>query len=68
MSNMFYNGTPVEQVDFEKEFNKELETLINNINKLTAKKKSGKRINYNYWTIKLNQANKALEVGQIVLD
>ena len=68
MSNIFYGGVPIEQVDFEKEFDKELETLTNHINELKARKYAGKKINYHYWTLKLNRANKALEVGQVVLD
>ena len=68
MSNTFYGGVPVEQVDFEKEFEKELKQLQNNINKLKAKKNTGKKINYHYWTLKLNKANRALEVGVVTLD
>lgn len=68
MSNTFYGGIPVEQVDFEKEFEKELEQLTDHINQLKAKKDTGKKINYQYWTLKLNRANRALEVGTITLD
>lgn len=68
MSGHLYGGVPIEQVDFEKEFDKELETLTNHINKLKARKYTGKKINYHYWTLKLNRANKALEEGQVVLD
>ena len=62
-----YGETPIEQVDFEKEFDKELEILTNHINDLKAKKYTGKKINYHIWTLKLNRANKALEVGQVTL-
>ena len=68
MSGVFYNGIPIEKVDFEKEFDKELEELANRINELKARKCNGKQINYQYWTLKLNSANKALEVGQVTLD
>lgn len=68
MSGHLYGGMPIEQVDFEKEFDKELETLTNHINELKTRKYTGKKINYHYWTLKLNRANKALEVGQVVLD
>ena len=68
MSNSFYGGVPIEQVDFEKEFEKELEQLTDNINRLKAKKYAGKKINYQFWTLKLNKANKALEVGTVALD
>ena len=68
MSGVFYNGILIEKVDFEKEFDKELEELTNRINELNAKKYTGKQINYRYWTLKLNSANKALEVGQVTLD
>lgn len=67
MSNTFYGGIPVEQVDFEKEFDKELEQLTNNIYQLKARKYIGK-IDYHYWTLKLNKANRALEVGTVTLD
>ena len=49
MSNTFYGGIPVEQVDFEKEFDKELEQLTNNSYQLKARKYIGK-IDYHYWT------------------
>ena len=68
MNNNFYGGAPVEQVDFEKEFEKELERITENINILKTKKYTGKKINYHYWTLKLNRANKALEVGTVILD
>ena len=68
MSCNLYGGVPIEQVDFEKEFDKELEILTNHINELKTRKYTGKKINYHYWTLKLNRANKALEVGQVTLD
>ena len=67
MSSHFYDGVPIEQVDFEKEFEKELERLTDSINKLKARKCTGKKINYHIWTLKLNRANKALEVGTVQL-
>lgn len=67
MGNTFYGGVPIEQVDFEKEFDKELELLTNHINDLKARKYTGKKINYHIWALKLNRANKALEVGQVTL-
>ena len=69
MSNHFYNGVPIEQVDFEKEFNKELSILEENLAHLKARQscKDIRNKNYQYWTIKLNRANKALEVGQVTL-
>ena len=68
MSGHLYGGTPIESVDFEKEFDKELEELTNRINELKARKYTGKKINYHYWNLKLNRANKALEVGKVTLD
>lgn len=68
MSGHLYGGVPIEQVDFETEFDKELETLTNHINELKTRKYTGKKINFHYWTIKLARANKALEVGQVILD
>lgn len=67
MSGIFYGGTPIEQVDFEKEFDKELEILTNRINELKVRKCTGKKLDYHLWTLKLNKANKALEIGQVTL-
>lgn len=66
MNTTFYDGTPIDRVDFEKEFHKELEKLELTLEEL--KKKEEHKINYHYWTLKLNRANKALEVGKVVLD
>lgn len=68
MSGIFYGGTPIEQVDFEKEFDKELEILTNRINELKVRKYIGKKLDYHLWTLKLNKANKALEIGQVTLN
>ena len=68
MSRIFYGGTPIEQVDFEKEFDKELEMLEGKINKLKEKRRTNEKFNYHLWTLKLNKANKALEIGQVTLD
>lgn len=67
MSGIFYGGTPIEQVDFEKEFDKELEILTNRINELKVRKCTDKKLDYHLWTLKLNKANKALEIGQVAL-
>lgn len=67
MSNIFYGGTPVEHVDFEKEYEKELSQLEEKIAEMKAKKASNSKFNHEYWTIKLVKANKALEVGQVTL-
>lgn len=66
---IFYDGVPIDEVDFEAEYNKELSNLLAQTSKL-AKKQSekGSNFNYRYWTIKLNKANKALEESQITLD
>lgn len=68
MSGHLYGGVPIEQVDFEAEFDKEIEILTEHINKLKARKRMKSIKNFHYWTIKLNRANKALEVGQVTLD
>ena len=68
MGNHFFNGVPVEQVDFENEYRKELALLESRINQLKEKENSGKKMNYQYWTLKLARANKVLEIGQVVLD
>lgn len=67
MSGHLYGGIPIENVDFEIEFDKELEELTNKINELKARKYTGKKINYHIWTLKLNRANKALETGTVSL-
>ncbi len=67
MGSIFYGGTPIEQVDFEKEFKKELQQLTDNINQLKVRKYTGKKIDYHYWTLKLNKANRALEVERVAL-
>lgn len=67
MSNIYYGGKPISEVNFNKELEKELEILEQNIAKIKSKKDSGK-INSQYWTIKLNRANKALEEAKVTLD
>lgn len=67
MIGILYGGTPIEQVDFEKEFDKELEILTARINELKERKCTGKKLDYHLWTLKINKANKALEVGQVSL-
>lgn len=67
MGGTFYGGVPIEQVDFEAEFDKEIAELTNRINELKARKRMSDIKNYQFWTIKLNRANKALEVGQVTL-
>lgn len=62
-----YGGIPIEKVDFEKEFDKELEELTNQISELKERKRTGKKIDYHLWTIRLNRANKALEVEKVAL-
>lgn len=51
MSGHFYGGVPIEQVDFEKEFDKELETLTSHINKLKERKYTNKKINFHFWAM-----------------
>lgn len=67
MSKIFYDNKPVEQINFEREFVKELEILENKINELKEKRRTNEKFNYYLWTSKLNRANKALEVGTITL-
>lgn len=66
-SNIFYGGVPIEEVDFDKELEKEISLMEENLKLIKDKKATGK-INSQYWTIKLNRANKALEQGQVTLD
>lgn len=69
MSNTYYGGIPIEQVDFDKEYETELIQLKEQIKSLEERKKSkGAKFNSRYWTIKLNRANKALQESQITLD
>lgn len=69
MSNTYYGGIPIEQVDFDKEYEKELIQLKEQIKSLEERKKSkGAKFNSRYWAIKLNRANKALQESQITLD
>lgn len=67
MSGIFYGGTPIEQVDFEKEFDKELEMLTDKINKLKERIRTGEKLDYHLWASKLNSVNKALEMGRVTL-
>lgn len=68
-SSIFYDGVPIDKVDFEAEYSKELSNLLAQVSKLTKKQsEKGSKFNYRYWTIKLNKANKALEESQITLD
>lgn len=43
MSGVFYGGIPIEQVDFEAEFDKEIAVLEKRIKKLKERKKMGTR-------------------------
>ena len=61
---VLYGGVPINEVDFEKEFDKELEQLKQTIEMLEQRKQEND-ISYNYWTLKLHNANKALEQGTI---
>lgn len=65
MSKIFYDNKPIEQINFEKEFVKELEMLEDKINKLKEKRRTNEKFNYYLWTSKLNSANKALEIETI---
>lgn len=60
---ILYDGVPVSEVDFESEFNKELSILKASIESIERRHK-----NYQYWTIKLHNANKCLEIGEVTLN
>lgn len=67
-SNIFYDGVPIEQVDFDAEYEKELAQLKACIEQIEKKKESkGSKFNSRYWTLKLNRANKALQNEQVTL-
>lgn len=54
----FYNGVPIDDVDFEAEFEKELAELQNNIKQLDFDKIRKKdKFNYALWAYRLNRAN-----------
>lgn len=68
-SSIFYGGVPIEQVDFDVEYEKELAQLKIQIEQIEQKKKAkGSKFNSRYWTLKLNRANKALQNAQVTLD
>lgn len=51
MSNTYYDGVPIEQVDFDKEYEKELIQLKEQVKNLEERKKSkGAKFNNRYWT------------------
>lgn len=64
---VLYGGVPINEVDFEKEFDKELEQLKQTIEMLEQRKQAND-IAHNYWTLKLHNANKALDQGTVSLD
>lgn len=67
-SSIFYGGVPIEQVDFDAEYEKELAQLKARIEQIEEKKESkGSKFNSRYWTIKLNRANKALQNEKVTL-
>ena len=64
-SSTFYGGVPIEQVNFDVEYEKELAQLKIQIEQIEQKKKAkDSKFNSRYWTIKLNRANNA----QVTLD
>ena len=68
-SSIFYGGVPIENVDFDAEYEKELAQLKAQIEQIEKKKEvKGSKFNSRYWTIKLNRANKTLQEAQIILD
>lgn len=68
-SSIFYGGVPIENVDFDAEYEKELAQLKVQIDQIEKKKEiKGSKFNSRYWTIKLNRANKTLQEAQIILD
>lgn len=68
MSNTFYGGVPVEDVDFNKKFLNELTLLKQNISDIENRYNSSSNFNSHFWTLKLSRANKALENGRVTID
>mgnify|MGYP003289457614 CR=1 FL=1 len=71
MGSTFYNGVPIEDVDFREEFEKELEQLEKNLAKIKEKSFYGKFCwnpsRYQFWALKLANANKALANEDVTL-
>lgn len=69
MESILYGGIPINEVNFEEEFNRELAILESKVEELKMRQtcKDVKNKNYMYWTMKMRNANKALEVGQVTL-
>lgn len=68
-SSIFYGGVPIENVDFDAEYEKEFAQLKAQIEQIEKKKEvKGSKFNSRYWAIKLNRANKTLQEAQITLD
>lgn len=67
MSGVFYGGIPIEQVNFESEFDKEIAALEKRIKELKESKKmeNASDSDYQYWAMKLHGANKVLEISQV---
>ena len=63
MNKMFYNGLPVEEVDFIKEFERELTELVERMEQIKLRQEINKDFNYQYWTTKFARANKDLAIG-----
>lgn len=70
MSKIYYDGLPLESVDFVKESQLELEKLEKNIEKIKEKLKEAEPDSYafRYWTLKMTRANEELSVPKITTD
>lgn len=68
MESILYGGIPINEVNFEEEFDRELAILESKVEELKMRQtcKDVKNKNYPYWVIKIRQANQALEVPMVI--
>lgn len=60
---MFYGGVSIDEIDFDKEFDRELQALKDRV----AYIESRKSVNNRYWAMKMAKANRCLEEAEISL-
>ena len=64
MGSIYYDGIPIESLDVDKVYQEELQTLKDYIEKIESCPPTRRM----YWAIKMQRANKDLEVGKVTLD
>lgn len=70
MNNTFYNGVPIEKVDFKLEARKELEKIKRKIEEMEEKLDNidDNSVIHQIYTIRLSRANEKLEREEATLD